>query len=185
MKGKIDFVAPLGLGALLLALTGPSHAQPATSDAIQGVIEDESTGARSPAPALPLRPWRYSVGVGVDLPLTGSMGPSLAAAVEVRPGRRVGGIARAQVSDAGDRGLATIGLLYEAGAARPRLWLELHAELGATWGEVHPVVGGGVLVHLTVFGPVGIVVDTGAHLVYDGVDTELALSSTLLLALAR
>ena len=112
----------------------------------------------------------------------------LAAQVELLPGGRagrIGGIALLQTSQRGGRGLAALGVIYEAAASRPRLWLELHAELGACWDDARVSGGGGVITHLALWGLVGMVVDTGLRAVYAGTDTEVVLSTTLLLVIAH
>jgi hypothetical protein len=74
--------------------------------------------------------------------------------------------------------------VYEGAAARPRLVLDLHAELGADLDARVPLVGGGIRTTLTIIGPLGVALDTGAYLVLDGIDrTRLQLqTSTVLVA---
>jgi hypothetical protein len=88
-----------------------------------------------------------------------------------------------------DDGLATIGLHYQAAAARPRLALALHADLGSAITHAAPVIGGGVETHFWIWpkrlGPIALVSDLTAHLVIDGVDdTRLVLAGATRLALA-
>jgi hypothetical protein len=88
-----------------------------------------------------------------------------------------------------DEGMVTGGVMYQAAAARPRLALALHADAGATIGEVAPVIGGGLETHLWIWpkrlGPLAIVFDLTAHLVIDGVEeTRLVIASATRLSIA-
>ena len=101
--------------------------------------------------------------------------------------RRTGGYASVQrVALDGTSGLATIGIAYRAAAARPRLELVVHADLGATW-PLAPAIGAGVDAFLWPTRlPVAIVTGVSAHAILDGVaDTRGAWSLTLGLGLAR
>jgi hypothetical protein len=73
--------------------------------------------------------------------------------------------------------------VFEAAAARPRLVLDLHADLGADLDARAPLAGGGLRTTLQLVGPLGVVVDSGAYLVIDGIErTRLQLQSSALLA---
>jgi hypothetical protein len=86
--------------------------------------------------------------------------------------------------DGEHKGLLTGGLVYEAGAARPRLVLDLTLEAGADLDQEAPLVGGGIRNTLTIYGPLGVVGHLGAYLVIDGVDdSRLHLQSNLLVVL--
>lgn len=144
------------------------------------------------------RPFRFSIGGGGSLLLTGLDGGTRNRAdghLDLSPGGRFGryGVTMALrhvVYDPPfDDGLATIGLLYEAAAARPRLVLSLHADAGATIQDYSPVIGGGIETHFWIWpkklGPLALVLDTTAHLVIDGAeDTRLVLAGATRLAIA-
>jgi len=128
-----------------------------------------------------------SVGVGGALLLTGDRGDRarLELAADVKLGGRFGVLAAWRASDPSEkrRGLVTAGVVFEAGAARPRLVLDLHADVGADLDARAPVIGGGIRTTLTIAGPLGVVLDAGAYLVIDGFDdTRLQLQSSALLA---
>lgn len=96
--------------------------------------------------------------------------------VDIKPASRYGGFVAWRGFDDEHRGMLLGGLVYEAGAARPRLVLDLHADAGADLDQRAPVVGGGIRTTLTIVGPIGIALDSGAYLVIDGVDdTRLRL----------
>ena len=79
-------------------------------------------------------------------------------------------------------GLFAMGVTFEAAAARPRLVLNLFAEAGATThGDV--VTGGGIHTTLGVIGPLTLGTDAAAHVIWDGLDTRLVLSGSLLVGL--
>jgi hypothetical protein len=143
------------------------------------------------AGAEPARPVRVSAGAGGALLATGLHdGPRtrIDAHVAVMPGGRFGrfgvvGALRHVTRDpfAGD-GLATLGVAYEAAAARPRLALALHGDVGVAIGDPAPAIGGGLETHLWIWprrlGPLCLVFDLTAHLVIDGVeDTRLVIAS--------
>ncbi len=127
-----------------------------------------------------------SAGVGGSVVLTGDQGDRmrLEVVVELKPRSRFGGVLAWRAFDDDHRGLVMAGVVYEGAAARPRLVLDLHAELGADLDARRPLAGGGIRATLTIIGPLGLVLDTGAYLVLDGLDrSRLQLqSSTLLVA---
>jgi len=126
-----------------------------------------------------------SAGAGGALVLTGDGGDRLRldAAVDVKLGRRLGALAAWRAFDEGHRGLAMAGLVFEAGAARPRLVLDLHADLGADLDAGAPLAGGGIRTTLAIAGPLGVVLDSGGYLVIDGLDrTRLQLQGSASLA---
>jgi hypothetical protein len=137
-------------------------------------------------PAQAGRALHGSAGVGGTLVLTGDGGDRarLDAVVEVKPRSRFGGLVAWRAFDDHHHGLVTAGVVYEGAAARPRLVLDLHAELGADLDARVPLVGGGIRTTLTIIGPLGVALDTGAYLVLDGIDrTRLQLqTSTVLVA---
>jgi hypothetical protein len=126
-----------------------------------------------------------SAGAGGALLLTGGRGDRgrLDAAIDVKLRGRFGVLAAWRAFDDAHRGLVTAGLVYEAAAARPRLVLDLYAVLGADLDAEAPLAGGGLRTTLRIAGPVGIVLDTGGHLVIDGIaDTRLQLQTSALVA---
>jgi hypothetical protein len=118
------------------------------------------------------RPVHGSVGVGGPLLLTAHDDNRLRAELEldIEPASRYGGFLAWRGFDDKAHGMLLGGLIFEAGAARPRLVVDLHADVGADLDQHAPVVGGGVRTVLTIWGPFGIALDTGAYLVIDGVD---------------
>jgi hypothetical protein len=126
------------------------------------------------------RPIHGSVGAGGSLLLTGDNGDRnrFDVEVDVEPGSRFGGLVALRGFDPDHRGLLCAGLVYEAGAARPRLVLDLHGDAGADLDQRAPLVGGGIRTTITIVGPLGIALDTGGYLVIDGVDhTRLVLAT--------
>jgi len=126
-----------------------------------------------------------SAGAGGALVLTGDGGDRarLEAAIDVKLRGRLGALAAWRAFDDRHRGLVTAGLVYEAGAARPRLVLDLHADLGADLDAGAPLAGAGVRTTLGIAGPLGLVLDSGGYLVIDGLDgTRLQLQTSALLA---
>lgn len=131
------------------------------------------------------RPLRGSVSAGGELPLTGDQGDRQRAELEVdvEPYSRFGGLVAWRGFDRTHAGIVALGLAYEAGAARPRLVLDLHADVGADLDQRAPMAGGGVRAVIAIVGPVGIALDTGAYLVIDGVSaTRLAIATSAALA---
>lgn len=144
------------------------------------------------ATAAHARPIHGSAGAGGALVLLGEDGDRLRSEVslDLKWRSRYGAIVGWRAFDAGSlgdgdhRGLVTAGLVYEAGAARPRLVLDLVAEVGADLDQEAPLVGGGIRNTLTVVGPLGVVLHTAAYLVIDGIDdSRLHVQSNLLVAL--
>lgn len=132
------------------------------------------------------RPVHGSIGAGSSLLLTGHDDNRMRFELEfdLEPKSRYGGFVAWRAFDDIHRGMVLGGLVYEAGAARPRLVLDLHADAGADLDQRAPVVGGGIRTTLTLWGPLGLALDSGAYLVIDGVDdTRLRLlGSTSLVA---
>lgn len=127
------------------------------------------------------RPWHGSVGAGGSFLLTGDEGDRYRAevAVDVEPGSRWGAQVAWRGFDDKHHGLLTGGLVYEAGAARPRLVIDLHGDVGIDLDHTTPVVGGGVRTTLTVWRFIGVGLDTGAYLVIDGIEnTRLVIASS-------
>jgi hypothetical protein len=134
------------------------------------------------------RPWHGSVGVGGSFLLSGGQGDRhrLDVAIDVKPRSRYGFTLawRAIEPRAIDHhdGLIMAGILYEGAAARPRLVLDLHADAGIDLDARAPLIGGGIRTTLTVVGPLGVVFDSGAYLIIDGIDdSRVQLMGTTLL----
>lgn len=136
----------------------------------------------------PARPLHGSISIGGSLLATGqARGSHLRAEVEVdlEPFSRYGALVALRAADADHRGLLCAGLLYEGAAARPKLVLSLHVELGADLDQHAPVVGGGVRAILFLVGPLAVSFDGGTYVVIDGVDhSRLVLSSAASVAAA-
>ncbi len=126
------------------------------------------------------RPWHGSAGIGTTLLLTGDRGDRnrFEAEVDVEPASRFGALLAWRGFDGDHRGIACAGLVYEAGAARPRLVLDLHGDAGYDLDQHAPMVGGGIRTTIAIVGPLGIALDGGAYLVIDGVDhTRMVLAT--------
>ncbi len=131
------------------------------------------------------RPLHGSVGFGGALLTTGAEGDRLRldASFDLKLRSRYGFLAAWRAFDQDHHGLVTAGLTYEGAAARPRLVLDLHADLGIDLDHTRPALGGGIRATLMIVGPTAVVVDSGALLVVDGVDgTRLQLQTALSLA---
>lgn len=131
------------------------------------------------------RPLHGSVGAGGALLTTGAEGDRLRfeASVDLKLRSRYGLLLAWRAFDEDHHGLVTAGLTYEGAAARPRLVLDLHADLGLDLDHGTPVAGGGIRTTLMIVGPTAVVLDATALLVLDGVDdTRLQLQTALLLA---
>lgn len=148
--------------------------------------------ARSAA-AEPPRPWHAGVGAGGSVALLGPVTTGLTASADLSPGGAFGRFGlRAEartlddeLADGIDAGLLMGGVMYEAAAARPRLAVALHGELGAALPDGRPVAGGGVATTLWIVGPLALGLDSAAHLLIDGVDSELILAGSLTARVAR
>lgn len=131
------------------------------------------------------RPIHGSVGVGGALLLTGAGGDRtrLDLAVDLKPRSRYGVLLAWRGWDDAHRGLVMAGLVYEGGAARPRLVLDLHADAGVDLDARRPVAGGGIRTTIAIAGPLGVVLDSGLYVVLGGLgDTRVVLQSSALLA---
>ena len=138
-------------------------------------------------PSRPSRPWHGSVGVGGSFVLTGEQGDRhrLDLAIDLKPRSRYGVTLAWRAIEPRENdhhdGLVMAGILYEGAAARPRLVLDLHGDVGFDLDAKRPLVGGGIRTTLTVIGPLGVVLDSGAYLVIDGIDdTRLQLMGSTL-----
>lgn len=137
-------------------------------------------------PAMADRPVHGSIGVGSTLALTAHDSNRLRYELEldIEPGSRYGGLVAWRGFDNEHDGMLLAGLVFEGAAARPRLVVDLHGDLGADLDQRAPVVGGGIRTTLTLYKFIGLAFDGGAYLVLDGIDdTRLRMmGSTSLVA---
>jgi hypothetical protein len=125
------------------------------------------------------RPIHGSAGLGGSLLATGDLGDRgrLDFEVDVEPHSQYGALLALRGFDENHHGLVCAGLVYEPGAARPTLVVDLHADLGADLDQHAPLAGGGIRTTIGIYGPFGIALDSGGYLVIDGIDrTRLVLS---------
>jgi hypothetical protein len=131
------------------------------------------------ASAAHARPIHGSAGIGSSLLATGDLGDRsrLDFEVDVEPRSQYGALLALRGFDEDHHGLVCAGLVYEAGAARPTLVVDLHADLGADLDQHAPLAGGGIRTTIGIYGPLGIALDSGGYFVIHGVDrTRLVLS---------
>lgn len=81
-------------------------------------------------------------------------------------------------------GSALLGVIFEAGAARPQLALKLLAEVGFT-DDRRPIVGAGIEWSLWALGPIGVSTLTDLQIIVDGTGTKPALTANLSLHVGR
>lgn len=139
-------------------------------------------------PPRPPRPWHGSIGGGGALLLTGLDGGKrlrLEGEIDVLfPESRHGVLLAMRAADRDHLGLLTGGVMFEAGASRPRIVLGLHADLGVDLDRLAPVAGGGIRTTIKIYKALGIALDNGAYLVVAGLrDTRLVFSSSTSLVL--
>ena len=126
-----------------------------------------------------------SAGVGGTLISTGDRGDRwrLEATFDLKVHSRYGVVVGWRAFDDTHHGLVTAGLVYEGAAARPRLVLDMHADVGVDLDERAPLVGGGLRTTVGIIGPLGVVLDGGGYLVIDGADnTRLQLQTALIVS---
>jgi hypothetical protein len=126
------------------------------------------------------RPWHGSVGGGTTLLLTGDNGDRNRFELEadLEPRSRWGALVAWRAFDDKHSGIVDAGVVYEAGAARPRLVVDFHGDAGFDLDVHAPMVGGGLRTVIEIVGPLGVALDTGGYLVIDGVaDTRLQIAS--------
>lgn len=136
------------------------------------------------APAHADRPIHGSAGLGSTLLLTGADDDRnrLELEADVEPRSRFGALVAWRGFDRGRRGIACAGLVYEAGAARPRLVLDLHGDVGVDLDHRAPMLGGGIRTTITIIGPLGVALDGGGYLVVEGVaNTRLVIATGAML----
>ena len=133
------------------------------------------------APAHAERPVHGSIGGGGMFLLTGHGDDRhrFELELDIEPASRFGGLLAWRGFDDKHNGLLLAGLVYEGAASRPRLVVDLHADVGADLDARAPVVGGGARTTIAIWRFIGIGLDSGAYLVIDGVDdTRLVLGSS-------
>jgi hypothetical protein len=118
------------------------------------------------------RPWHGSVGGGTTLLITGDNGDRNRFELEadLEPRSRWGALVAWRGFDDNHRGIVGAGVIYEAGAARPRLVVDFHGDAGFDLDQKAPMVGGGLRTVIELYGAFGVALDTGGYLVIDGVD---------------
>jgi hypothetical protein len=123
-------------------------------------------------PAAAERTVHGSVGGGTSFLLTGHGDDRnrYELEVDIKPASRFGGHLAWRAFDGDHHGLLLGGLVYEGGAARPRLVVDLHGDVGVDLDVYAPVVGGGVRTTLMIWKLLGVAFDGGGYLVIDGVD---------------
>ena len=133
------------------------------------------------------RPTYVSVDAGGYGAITGPDKRGWAASAHLFPGGRLARFGlRADWRSLGDSsGVVTGGLAFEAAAARPRLQLSLHGDVGATLDSSKPVAGAGIRASVWIIGPLYAALDGGGLLYYDGVDSSLSLGTSVLIGLGN
>ena len=125
-----------------------------------------------------------SVGGGGQLLLTGEGDGSrlrLEGEADLLPGGRFdrfGALVAIRAVDRTHHGLLCAGLVFEPAASRPRLALDLHADLGIDLDIKRPLAGAGLRTTLGIYGPLGIALDLGGYVVLHGYDTRLVIASS-------
>jgi hypothetical protein len=126
------------------------------------------------------RPVHGSIGGGTALLLTGDNGDRNRFDLEadLEPHSRWGALVAWRAFDDKHSGIVGAGVIYEAGAARPRLVVDLHGDAGFDLDARAPMVGGGLRTVIAIYGPFGVALEAGGYLVIDGVaDTRLQLAT--------
>ncbi len=142
----------------------------------------ETSGAAPPAGQ---RPWHASVLAGGYFALSGPADLGAQVVATVSPGgavERFGVRASARSYEDRSDGFFTLGVTFEAAASRPRLVLSLFAEAGLSNDE-NVITGAGIHTTLAIIGPFALGTDAAAHVIWDGVDTTMALTGSGMLGL--
>ena len=160
------------LVALMVVGSPRAHADTDTQSTAQSIAEPpQAHGAMS---------------IGWLTAVTGPLGFGFAGDVEFFPrGQVFGGGLYYRSNFAGDTGMVTAGLTFAAGATRPKMVITLHADVGLTYGPSKPAFGGGVRTELGVVGPLAVASNVTGYLVYDGIDSRLALAVTWTAGISR
>ncbi|MBV8761324.1 MAG: hypothetical protein JO257_28765 [Deltaproteobacteria bacterium] len=125
------------------------------------------------------RPLHGSIGGGSALLVTGDNGDRQRFELEadVEPYSRWGGLLAWRHFNGDHKGILAAGIVYEAGAARPRLVIDFHGDVGFDLDQKAPMAGGGLRTVITIVGQLGLALDSGGYLVIDGVDhTRFAIA---------
>lgn len=144
----------------------------------------------APAAAEPpsKRTFHISATIGWFGALTGPLPHGPAADLEVHPGGAFGPFGLGFYYRGPERvghGSFILGLAYDAAAARPRLQLGLHADIGYDTFLSQPLVGAGLRAQLGGIGPLVVAGDMSARLYLAGIDSRLAFAFTLTAGVAR
>jgi hypothetical protein len=141
------------------------------------------------------RPFHGSIAVGGSTVATGSDGDRLRneVSLDLKPRSRYGLILGYRGWDAyslddrtccggdGDHdGFVTAGVVFEAGAARPRLVLDLVGEVGWDLDQTAPLAGAGIRNTVGVIGPLAVILHGSLYVVVDGSDSRVQLQGNLL-----
>jgi len=132
------------------------------------------------------RTWHGSVGGGSGLALTGSGGDRWRydLALDLKPASRYGITLGWRQLDGDHDGLLVAGLLFEAAAARPRLVIDFHLDVGIDLDAADPLVAGGLRTTVGVIGPLAVILDITPYLVLGNYDAlRLQITGSTLLAL--
>jgi hypothetical protein len=137
------------------------------------------------------RPIHGSIAAGGTLVLTGSDGDRFRNEVsaDIKPWSRYGAIVGWRAFDQGSLGdgehdgMLTAGIVFEAGAARPRLVLDLVGEVGWDLDQKAPLAGAGIRNTVGVIGPLAVVLHSSLYIVVDGDDTRVHLQGNALVGL--
>jgi hypothetical protein len=137
------------------------------------------------------RPLHGSVAAGGTLVVTGSDGDRFRNEVsaDIKPWSRYGAIIgwrafdQASLGDGEHDGMLTAGIVFEAGAARPRLVLDLVGEVGWDLDQSAPLAGAGIRNTIGVVGPLAVVLHSSLYIVVDGEDTRVHLQGNALVGL--
>lgn len=169
------------LGALLccaLATEGVAGA-----DDVDAVADAET----APRAGAARRGVHASATAGWYAALTGPLSHGPAAELEIHPGGFFGRLGAGLYYRGDERirgGAVALGLAYEVGAARPKLTMGLHVDVGYDLTDDLPLVGAGVRSWLGVVGPLVVSGNATAHVFLDGIDSRLGLALTLSAGLA-
>lgn len=128
------------------------------------------------------RPIHGSIGGGSALVITGADNDHNRFELEadLEPHSRWGALIAWRQFSGNHSGMVAAGVIYEAGAARPRLVLDFHGDAGFDLDQRAPMVGGGLRTVIEIYGPFGVALETGGYLVIDGVDnTSFKLATGL------
>lgn len=129
-----------------------------------------------------------SLTAGDSLLITGADGDRFRSEISgiLKPRSRYGIIAAwrgfdgADLGDGEHDGMLMAGLVFEGGAARPRLVLDLVGEVGWDLDQSAPVIGAGIHTTVGIIGPLAVTLHSAIYAVIDGDDTRIQLQGNLL-----